>query len=309
MTGAFISIINKTNPQNGFSPIIKTGSLSTLQRLALVLKKSGIEILVVVCESGNYQNKVEQQLGKIGVNFLCYPASTSSGFVGGYKKAITFLQRYCEEILFIQSNMPLFSVSTIKSLLDSKILPAVPIYKSMLCWPLLVHPSMLAPIDSIHSLDSFNELLADISTHAKPIEVDDKGILLSLDQESNWENILSDYQIDFFRPVTKLTIAKEDVFFGPGVYQLLCALRTNISIRDSCDVMEISYSKARRMIRNLEHQLGFEVVCSSKGGMMGGHSYLTSEGERILIRYENYLKECNTAIENIFERYYSDGFK
>lgn len=72
--------------------------------------------------------------------------------------------------------------------------------------------------------------------------------------------------------------------------------------------MGISYSKGRKMIKQLEHQLGFPVVQRWTGGSGGGGSLLTEKGERLMAAYEKMVAEIQDFTDQAYQRYMGKGF-
>lgn len=107
-----------------------------------------------------------------------------------------------------------------------------------------------------------------------------------------------------WRPLVKLPIAKTVKFMGPGCRDLLKLIRENGSVRLACEAMEMSYSKAWRILNTLEAEVGYAVVSRRPGGKKGGETTLTPQGEALLARYEAYEAECREAVEAIFRRHF-----
>lgn len=105
-----------------------------------------------------------------------------------------------------------------------------------------------------------------------------------------------------WKPVIKLRIEQESTFLGPGSRQLLSSIEETGSVRLASQKMNMSYSKAWKILNNMEDQLGYQVLERRQGGRGGGETTLTAEG-RILHRwFKDYEEECNQAIRNIFDR-------
>lgn len=107
-----------------------------------------------------------------------------------------------------------------------------------------------------------------------------------------------------WRALVKLPIAKTVKFMGPGCRDLLKLVQEHGSVRLACEVMEMSYSKAWRILNTLEAEAGYAVIARRPGGKRGGESTLTPEGEALLTRYEAYEAECKEAVEAIFRRHF-----
>ena len=84
-------------------------------------------------------------------------------------------------------------------------------------------------------------------------------------------------------PVTarvKLTLCTDERFFGPGVCELLERIRETGSIQAAAARMELSYSKAWKILNRAEQELGTNLITRMSGGKNGGSSTLTDAGER-----------------------------
>ena len=89
-------------------------------------------------------------------------------------------------------------------------------------------------------------------------------------------------------------------FMGIGVLWLMEGIERRGSLRASAASMEISYSKAYAMIRNLEHQVGFPVVERKKGGAAHDGATLTPFGKEFLELYRKFQQDAKDRIEEPF---------
>ena len=83
-------------------------------------------------------------------------------------------------------------------------------------------------------------------------------------------------------PVTarvKLTLCTGERFFGPGVCELLERIRETGSIQAAAARMEMSYTKAWRILKRAEEEMGLDLITRVTGGKKGGSSTLTEAGE------------------------------
>lgn len=87
------------------------------------------------------------------------------------------------------------------------------------------------------------------------------------------------------RAEVRLRLVGEQAFFGPGTARLLSGVRQCGSVYRACEKLGLSYSKGRRMLRELEESLGEPAVLCTKGGPGGGSARLTEAGQRLLERY------------------------
>lgn len=103
----------------------------------------------------------------------------------------------------------------------------------------------------------------------------------------------------------QIRLAKNEVFFGPGVLTLLTLTQECESLNAAAKNMGLSYSKACRMVKGSETALGFKLLDRKIGGTGGGGSKLTPEGIEFLEIYSSFLNEINTHASESFARYFS----
>ncbi len=107
-----------------------------------------------------------------------------------------------------------------------------------------------------------------------------------------------------WRPLTKIQVAGDEKFLGPGCRELLGWIQAEGSVRLACVKMGLSYSKAWQILNRLEAETGVEVLMRRQGGKMGGETTLTKEGESLLCRYAAYERECQAAVKAIFLKHF-----
>ena len=99
------------------------------------------------------------------------------------------------------------------------------------------------------------------------------------------------------RPSIRLTLEKEERFFGPGVADLLELVEEKGSIQGACSEMGMSYSKSWKIIKRAERELGYPLLSSHNGGTAGGKSELTEKGKWFLQQY----REMDEALRRKME--------
>ncbi len=107
-------------------------------------------------------------------------------------------------------------------------------------------------------------------------------------------------------PVLTLRLFTDRKCFGPGVATLLHRVEEHHSLRAAALSMEMAYSKAWRILREAEDQLGFKLLNSSTGGRHGGGAVLTEEGARFLAAYDAWAAAVRQQAEGLFAQHFSD---
>lgn len=92
---------------------------------------------------------------------------------------------------------------------------------------------------------------------------------------------------------------------GAGVQLLELVGRTG-SLHRAAAVMGMAYSKAWKILRELEGQWGFAMLERRPGGTGGGGSSLTPEGWALLARYRALRWETEAAARQAFARYFGN---
>jgi molybdate transport system regulatory protein len=99
--------------------------------------------------------------------------------------------------------------------------------------------------------------------------------------------------------VTRLKIGKTKPFFSVGPMELLQKIDAGASIKKATAEMGMSYTKALRIIRTMEEELGFPVVASEKGGASRGATRLTEKGREVLEAFQEIYAEVSAHAEKL----------
>lgn len=101
----------------------------------------------------------------------------------------------------------------------------------------------------------------------------------------------------------KLLICTESKFFGPGIVELLERVQETHSLSKASRQMSLAYTKALKMIRNAESNLGFKLLEPKIGGEGGGGSELTEKAYKAIEAYKKYKQKVDLAAKEGFEAY------
>ena len=108
------------------------------------------------------------------------------------------------------------------------------------------------------------------------------------------------------KAVTKIVFTDDNgtKFFGEGPFRLLCCVEKTGSLRAAAMEMEMAYSKASKILKQAEANLGFSLTSRSTGGKDGGGSVLTPEGKQWLSRYKAYRDDCIRANQTLYRQHF-----
>ena len=80
----------------------------------------------------------------------------------------------------------------------------------------------------------------------------------------------------------KLIVGNKDLCIGPGLIALLEQIADSSSVMEAASRMEISYSKAWKLIREAEESLECKLVTRKSGGPGGGQAEVSEEGKTLI---------------------------
>jgi molybdate transport system regulatory protein len=105
------------------------------------------------------------------------------------------------------------------------------------------------------------------------------------------------------RPRVRLTIHGNERFFGPGICELLEKIDETGSIRAAAAQMEMSYTKAWKILNRAEREMHVSLVTRVNGGKNGGSSDLTEAGRAAVLAFREMEEALTKESEALLERY------
>lgn len=105
----------------------------------------------------------------------------------------------------------------------------------------------------------------------------------------------------------KIRIYRSEKNFGPGTVELMQLVRQYGSLAAACQKMNMAYSKAWKIVKRAEADLGFTLMQGVRGGEHGGSTILTAEGEEILSRYLAFTNEADQVLDQLFRKHFDVG--
>ncbi|MGN0371591.1 MAG: NTP transferase domain-containing protein, partial [Enterocloster sp.] len=299
-TGAVIAAAGMSEQPEDCRPLMKMGSITVIQRLISTLRQAGVDPIVVV--TGDHAEMLEHHIGKQGVICLRNPEFAESEMFDSVRLGLSYIQDSCDQTLFSPADTPFFTVDTVNRLINSGKELAVPVCGGKSGHPILISCQLFSRIIAYQGTGGLREALRDCGCPLCPVEVGDRGALYETDAAGDYEDLLKYHNHQLLRPEIKLALARETVFLDQTSARLLNLIRQTESVRTACVMMNLSYSKGWNILNLMEEQLGFSVLVRHPGGMNGGHSALSPEGERLLQNFEMFQREMNEAAKKAFER-------
>lgn len=99
----------------------------------------------------------------------------------------------------------------------------------------------------------------------------------------------------------RVGIRREQSFWGIGVSELLHRIEEEHSLRAAAQKMNMSYTKAWRIVHEAELGLGFALIECVSGGTKGGGSVVTQKGKALLRAYDALLCTIDEVLQKEFD--------
>ena len=272
-----------------FLPMYPLDGTTVIKREIAALRKAGISPIIVLL---GYQGELlRTHLAHNHVIFVEDEEYQEHSLLESVQVGLSKAKVQMERVLVLPVECVAFSFETLQRLLACEG-GAVPVY------------------DGREGCPKLWDLGRDGQTQMEHVEVEDPGILLSMTQKDGIcqveEYVRAQRSANELRCVTKVTLVKEEDFFGPGVYELLRGIDEMGSIRAAAERMKMSYTKGWKMVNKAEKEMGFLFLNRCNGGKNGGSSTLTQEGRVFLERYQVMMEDIERVSRRFFDVYFQE---
>lgn len=305
-TAALIVAAGMSKRMGEFKPMLSIGSISIAQRVIATLQQSGVSKIVMV--TGYNATALERHLSGNGVIFLRNDHYETTQMFDSVRIGLRYLKGKCDRVLFTPVDVPLFTASTVKAILDSGAALACPMCEGKQGHPILIAEPLIQEILLDCGEQGLKGAMDRCSEPLVRIDVEDPGTIRDADTPEDYASLVDYHNSQLVRPVVNVALAREMPFFDSRVAVLLTLIDETSSVRTACQRMQISYSSGWNLIRTLESQLKFSLILRSQGGIGGGMSILSEDGRKLLQLFNDYQNELRTQADILFGKYFKEVF-
>ena len=301
--GAVIVAAGMSDRMRDLKQLIKTGEISTEERIVLNFLRVGIKEIVMVT---GYQGKVlEKSLRQYGITFLRNEAYETTEMLDSAKIGLKYLQKCCDQILFCPSDVPFFSEDTVEKLLEVKGKLVVPVYKGNMGHPIRVDCDLVEDILKYTGNEGLEGALKLLDANVVHLSINDEGAIVDADKKVDYQHLIERHNSGLMRPEIKIQLVSKKPFWEPSTVNLLKLIEQLESVKAACTKAGISYSKGWNMIHAVEHELGYKIVERQQGGKYGGKAYITQKGKQWIELFEIYEQRMNEVANDLYEEIFS----
>ncbi len=302
MKAALIIAAGRTADQSDFEPEKELGTISAIQRVALVFQMAGVERIVVVCEEEKSQ--VEKLASHMSLEFL--HGSRNAGMLDNVRLGLAYLHGKCTAALISRVDVPLFSVETVRQLMSmAETGVCVPTLHGSIGYPMLLDAAYFESVLYYNGEARLLDALAAAAVPLHRVSVEDAGVLTDVGNEAGCSRLVAAHDLAAMHFDLRILLRCERAFYGPGTHQLLRLTEETGSLSEASRLMGSSYSKGRKLIFQTEQQPGQPVIESQQGGRTGGCSTLTEHGHALMNSYSAFCAEARQCVGKLFTKYFA----
>lgn len=297
MVGAVIAAAGIASRMGEFKPLLKFGNMTIIERIISTLKGAGIEEIVVV--TGSNAKQLEDFLKHQGIVFLRNEEYLTTHMLDSAKIGFRYLKGRCDKIIFTPADIPLYTQETVKKLLQTGAEAAYPVFQNKKGHPLCLSEKIIDNILTYKGEGGLKGALKQLK-QVEEVPVEDQGVMFDIDMKMDYEKLLKIHNKQIYRVEYEVKITKEAVAIDDEIARLLYLIDIMGSVMEASAKMNISYSKALKLITQMERELGRQIVVKKQGGAQGGYAYLTDDGKELLRRFRQFQAKLKETLMPLF---------
>lgn len=285
-------------------PLLQVGTISVIRRIVITYQQAGIFPIVII--TGAEEDEVKRHLAGCGVIFVRNTEPDEPELLTSVKLGLSYLDGKCDRVMFTPVNVPMFTPTTLLTMMERREEVVTASYRGRGGHPVLISQRAIPAILGYEGGGGLRGALASGGVRRAWVDVDDKGVLLSVHNVSELETQLDEHNAAILHPVLHMRMERESPFLNERLKLLLFLISNGYSIRKGCACTGLAYSKAWEMINQLEHNLGYLVVERQRGGKGGGGTSLTAEGGKFLLAYQEFEETIHQITQKEFRERFID---
>lgn len=288
--------------------MMKLGRTTMIQKEIDTLRQAGITPIVVV--TGYQAEELERHIAHRGAVCVRNKKYETSQMFDSICLGLKRIGKKTDQVLLFPADVPLVSTETILRMKEADARIAVPVFEGKTGHPVLLDREVIPAILSYSGGRGLRGAMEASGTEVVQIEISDPCVLMNTNTKEDYADLLR-YEANCrnqiplsFRLQTKLCRPQE--CFDENTAAFLMAVEEYGSMLSACQAREISYSKAWKMVKLAEEQLGITFLERQTGGSGGGSSSLTEEGKEFIARYRRFTEKLQQAAEGIFREVFEE---
>ena len=105
----------------------------------------------------------------------------------------------------------------------------------------------------------------------------------------------------------KLWVEKDgEKVFGDGPLDILHRVEGTGSLRQAAAEINMSYSQAWNLMKDLEKRLGFDLLKRKVGGEKGGGSEITDKARELMVKFEIFRERADQSLNSLYKKIFQE---
>ena len=119
--------------------------------------------------------------------------------------------------------------------------------------------------------------------------------------------LLSHEEVMILKLRYKLWLEKDgEKVFGDGPLDILHRVERTGSLRQAAEEINMSYSQAWNLMKDLEKRLGFNLLNRKIGGERGGGSEITGEARELMTKFEIFRERADQSLHSLYKKIFQE---
>ncbi|MBP3927613.1 MAG: NTP transferase domain-containing protein [Clostridium sp.] len=307
-TGAVILAAGRSAHMEGLKPMMKLGRTTMIQKEIDTLRQAGITPIVVV--TGYQAEELERHIAHRGAVCVRNKKYETSQMFDSICLGLKRIGKKTDQVLLFPADVPLVSTETIIKMKESDAKIAVPVFQGKTGHPVLLDKDVIPFVLSYDGGRGLRGAMEASGAEVVHIELSDPCVLMNTNTEEDYKDLLR-YEENSRKQIPlsfdlQASLCRPQECFDENTASFLLAVEEYGSMLSACQAREISYSKAWKMVKLAEEQLGIIFLERQTGGSGGGSSSLTEEGRLFIARYRRFTEKLQEAAEDIFAEIFAE---
>lgn len=310
-TGAVIVAAGLSSRMKAFKPSLPFGDSTVANHTIAKLKKLNIDPITVVV--GHKSEELKKNIFFDDIRYVHNEKYSETQMFDSVILGVQDIMNLCDRIMIMPIDLPAILEETLKKVLsvDGELVRTT--FKGKAGHPIVITNNFAATLSSYRGNDGLRGAMESYTSPITNVDVEDEAVYFDIDTPEEYSRLIEwNYKRGEGYPISpkiELKLKAREIFFDETCYELLCSIKSEKSIQQSCATIGISYSKGSKLIKDMERELGFTIVEKWTGGAGGGGSILTKEGERLVENYANLLNDINKEVEKKYKKYFAKGLR
>ena len=275
------------------------------ERIILNFRAAGVGEIAVAAGPGK---KLVRRLQNQGAVFL-REKDPGADMLTLVKRGLDYFKDSCDRIFICPESVPFFTERTVRLMMEQKEEIVISCSGGKKGHPVMISSAVARQVLNYTGEGGLSGALQSLEPEPLLLETGDQGTLSDAFTKEEFDALLRSHDAAIFRPEIQVSFSGKQSFFDGESAALLRQIDSCGNVREACEKIGISYSKAWSMIRLAEEGLGGRIVERRAGGRDGGGASVTERGRMLCRLYGQSEEEIRSCAEKKYrEIFLESGF-